>query len=172
MCSETEYINRFQFNSIQFNSTLITPQGAIAFGLVTGTCPTGNSGCFPFGKANSHSTALPCFVFCFLPVSATLSCFHTTGCGAYSFTTDGYGIFNVRTHLGACRTHEGGSGTNKSAQELTRRDRKTVPHPAPPGDRTQGLRIWIPTHYNHWSSYDPLRNWFKSEDPEFDLLAW
>ena len=25
--------------------------------------------------------------------------------------TDGYQIFNVRTHLGACRTHEGGSGT-------------------------------------------------------------
>ena len=30
-----------------------------------------------------------------------------------------------------------GSGTNKSAEELTRRDRKT----APPGDRSQGLRI-------------------------------
>ena len=40
--------------------------------------------------------------------------------------------------------HKGGSGTSKSAQELTRRDRKTVPHPAPPGDWTQGLRIWIP----------------------------
>ena len=26
--------------------------------------------------------------------------------------------------------HEGGSGTNKSAQELTRRDRKTVNQPA------------------------------------------
>ena len=33
-------------------------------------------------------------------------CDHTTGCGASSFTTDGYGIFNVR-NLGACRTHEG-----------------------------------------------------------------
>ena len=41
---------------------------------------------------------------------------------ACSFTTDGYDIFNVRTNLGACRAHEiggGGSGTNKSAQELT-----------------------------------------------------
>ena len=35
--------------------------------------------------------------------------------------TDGYnGIFNMHTNLGACRTHEGGLVTNKSAQELTR----------------------------------------------------
>ena len=34
-----------------------------------------------------------------------------------------YGIFKVRTSVGACRTHEEGSGTNTSAQELTRRDR-------------------------------------------------
>ena len=40
------------------------------------------------------------------------------------FTTDGYGIFNMRTRLRACGTHEGGSGTKKSEQELTRRDRK------------------------------------------------
>ena len=45
--------------------------------------------------------------------------FCVTGCEAYSFTTDGYRIFNVRTNLGGCRTHQGGSGTNKSAQELT-----------------------------------------------------
>ena len=25
---------------------------------------------------------------------------------AYSFTTDGYGIFNVHAELGACHTHE------------------------------------------------------------------
>ena len=55
------------------------------------------------------------------------------------------GIFNVRTNLGACRTHEGESGTNKSAQELTRRDRKTAPHSVPPRDRTQGLLSSIPT---------------------------
>ena len=29
-------------------------------------------------------------------------------------TTDGYGIFNVRTHLGACRTHEGGDQAQTS----------------------------------------------------------
>ena len=55
--------------------------------------------------------------------------------------TDGYGICNIRTNLGACRTQEGGSGTNKTAQVLSRRDRKIVPHPAPPGDRTQDLRL-------------------------------
>ena len=32
------------------------------------------------------------------------------GCEAYSLTADGYWIFNVRTHLGACGTHEGGGG--------------------------------------------------------------
>ena len=48
-------------------------------------------------------------------------------------------------NLDVCRTHKGGSGMNKAAQELTRRDRKlTFAHPAPPGDRTQGLQIWIP----------------------------
>ena len=36
--------------------------------------------------------------------------------------------------LGACHMHEEGTGTNKSAQELTWRDRKTVPHDAPPED--------------------------------------
>ena len=74
--------------------------------------------------------------------------YHTTGCEAYSFTTDGYGILNVYTNVGVCRTHKGGSGINKFAQELTRRAMtgKTVPHPAPPVDRTQGLRILILTH--------------------------
>ena len=52
---------------------------------------------------------------------SVLSCFHTTGCEPYSFTTAGYGIFNLRTNFDACRTHEGGSGTNKAEQELTQR---------------------------------------------------
>ena len=47
------------------------------------------------------------------------------------FTTNGYGIFNVRT-IWAHAVH-------------TKRGRKTVSHPAPPRDRTQGLRISIPT---------------------------
>ena len=47
---------------------------------------------------------------------------HTTVCEVYSFTIDEYGIFNGCAHLGADRTHKGGgggSGTIKSAQELT-----------------------------------------------------
>ena len=56
-----------------------------------------------------------------------------------------YGIFKVRTSVGACRTHEEGSGTNTSAQEMTRRDIINVFHLAPPGVRTKGHRIRIPT---------------------------
>ena len=89
------------------------------------------------GKASSHSTALHNF-FCF--VCAGFSRFHTTGCEAYSFTTDGFGIFNVRSNWVRAVHTKGGSGTNKSAEDLTRRDRNVVSHPAPPGDRTQGLR--------------------------------
>ena len=91
---------------------------------------------FSLGKLSSHCTALPSV---FSPLCAVFLCFYNTGCGAYSFTTDGYGIFNKRTHLGVCHTHEGGSGTNKSAKELTRSDRKTVPHPAPYSFSTQIL---------------------------------
>ena len=41
-----------------------------------------------------------------------------------------------------------GLSTNKSAQELTQRDRKTVPHPTPPGHRMHitdpavHVRVW------------------------------
>ena len=86
-----------------------------------------------------YSPAAWAATFClreFHLVYTVFLCDHATGCEAYSFTTDGYGIFNAPTNLGACRTHEGGSGTNRSAQALTRRDRKTVPHPALPRDRT------------------------------------
>ena len=53
----------------------------------------------------------------------------------------------MRTNMGVRCMHihtkgvGGESGTNKSAQELTQRDRRTVPHPAPPRDLTQGLQI-------------------------------
>ena len=42
---------------------------------------------------------------------------------AYSFATDGSGIFKVCTHVGVCRMHVGVSYTNKSAQELIHRDK-------------------------------------------------
>ena len=72
------------------------------------------AGCFPCGKPAATARRYPassCFLF------TVFSCLHTTGCESYSFTTDGYGIFNMRTH-------EGGSGTNESGKELTRKDRK------------------------------------------------
>ena len=42
-----------------------------------------------------------------LLVRAVFLCEHASGCEAYSFTTDGYGIFNARTNLPACRTRVG-----------------------------------------------------------------
>ena len=51
-----------------------------------------------------------------------MQCFHDyiiLPAEAYSFTADGYGNY-VRTHVGVSHTHEGGSGTNESAQEFIR----------------------------------------------------
>ena len=72
---------------------------------------------FPLGKVSSRSTALRNF-FLLLPPPC-VQCFRVcipSACEVYSCTADGCRIFNVRINLGACRTHEGGSGTNKSAQ--------------------------------------------------------
>ena len=93
-------------------------------------------------------------------VCTVFLCEHTTRCEAYSFTADGYGIFNLRTHSGACCTHEGGSGTNKSAQELTRRDRKTVSHPAPGarGSNPGSSDYKSDTLSNHWATSPVINN--------------
>ena len=88
-------------------------------------------------KVSSHSTT-QLFFLC-----GVFLCFHTTGCEAYSFMTDGYGILNARTDVGACHTHEGGSSTIKSAQELAWRDRKTAAHLAPPGIEPRVFRFEI-----------------------------
>ena len=93
---------------------------------------------------SSHSTALTSFLFAGQTAKNVPVCnvfmftyIYITGCETYFFMTDEYGIFNVRTNLGACGTREGGSHTNKSALELTQRDRKTIAHPAPPWDQNQ-----------------------------------
>ena len=80
-------------------------------------------------------------------VYAVFLCDHTTGCEAYSFTTDGYGIFNMRTNLGAYSTHEGGDQAQTSLQKSwlggTEKLYLTLPRQ---GIKIQGLRIWILTH--------------------------
>ena len=92
-------------------------------------------GIFPAGKSGREKSQLrqsratqPSFI----PnlVYAVFLCDPTTGYDAYSFTTDGCGIFKLLTDLGACLCHimcntrEGWSGTNTFAQELTRREKK------------------------------------------------
>ena len=69
----------------------------------------GHSGRFPRGKPAATVT-LPNHNYFTSFVYAVLLCDHTNGCEAYSFTTDGYGIFIVRTHFCLCRTHERGGG--------------------------------------------------------------
>ena len=96
-------------------------------------CPNGIWGRFP-EESQLRQSRVSNFNLLTSLVYAVFLCDHTTGCEDYSFTTDAYGIFNVRTSLDACHTHEGESlGTSTPAQELTRRDRNTAPHPAPPG---------------------------------------
>ena len=53
------------------------------------------SGCFPRGKRAATVRRYPVL---FLSCVQCFRVFHTTGCEAYSFTTDGYGIFNMRTY--------------------------------------------------------------------------
>ena len=64
----------------------------------------GNSGRFP--RRNPAATESRKLITSL--VYAVFLCGHATDCEAYSFTTCGHGIFNVRTHLGAYRTHEVG----------------------------------------------------------------
>ena len=93
-----------------------------------GFFPHGKFGLLSLRKAICDSRATQPQLMTSL-VWAVFLCDHTTGCEAYSFTTDAY---NVRTNLEACCSHARGSGTNKFVRELTRRDRKlflTLPHP-------------------------------------------
>ena len=108
-------------------------------------------------KASCNRVVLPNLNF--KPNVCRYLCDHTTGCEVNSFTADGnYGIVHVRQKNGGggCRTHEGGSDTNKSTQGWTRRGIKTAPHPDSSGGRTDGLwsNFW---RSDHWamSSYAP-----------------
>ena len=81
--------------------------------------PMGNSGLFYQGKPAATESRYPTFSNCYSLAYAVFWCDHTTGCDAYFlfiFTTDGYGSFNVRRNLGACRTQRGGWGWRGQAQ--------------------------------------------------------
>ena len=70
---------------------------------------------------------------------------HTTVCQAYSFTTDGYGIFNVRNTFRVRAVHTKGGRHKQVCTRVDSEGQKQnnlAIHPAPPGDRTHGLRIW------------------------------
>ena len=105
-------------------------------------------------------------------------CDHTPGCEAYCFTTDGQGIFNVLANLGACRTREWGGGVgggrgevraNKSAQELlTRMDRKTVSHAAPPWGSKQDLRI----SSSSFASFRDVHTSLLDEGSSYPEILW
>ena len=79
-------------------------------------------GLFPRGKLAATESRYPT-VMTYQPiVCAVILCVTTppaVGAASYSFTTDGYGIFNVRAFIFWVRAvlHEGGghAGTNKSA---------------------------------------------------------
>ena len=108
---------------------------------------TGNLDCFWWGKRAAIIRRYPAvFVVCFAFYSlcAMFSWLRTISFETYSFKTDGFGIFNIRKHLGAFRTHEVGEGRGvKHKHVCTRAERKGDGYPAPPGDR------------NHWATYVP-----------------
>ena len=104
---------------------------------------TDNLGWFPKGKSAAVVRHYP--AFCVFLLCTVFSCLHTTGCEAYSFATDGYGILTcVQMWVRAIHT-KGVQAQTSMRQEVTWRDRKTAPHTALPGDQTQGLPIRIPT---------------------------
>ena len=89
-----------------------------------------NSGCFPRGgKQADIGALLPSFVFFFL--LAAFSCFYTISREAYSFTTDGHGIFKVRTNLGACHIHTKGCQAQTSLHKSRLGGTKKCPSPCP-----------------------------------------
>ena len=101
---------------------------------------------FPGGKRAAicakRGTALPSyFLFSFLLLFPVCSVFRVSMPPAVRPLLRQMDIGSL-----TCAPIWGMSSTNDFAQELTRRDRQTVPHPALPGDRTQGLLIRIPTH--------------------------
>ena len=69
---------------------------------------------------------------------------------AYSFTTDGYGLFNLYTILGACCTHTKGGSRHKQVctrVDSERQNKLFFILPRQGIEPLQVLRIWIQTIY-------------------------
>ena len=106
------------------------------------------SGCFPRGKRSAVARRYPAsLALSPPPPSLCVQCFRVFTPPAVRPSPlrqiDMGSLTCAQTWVRALHiyiyTRKGGQGTNKSAQELARRDRKKpVHHPAPPGDRTQG----------------------------------
>ena len=63
-------------------------------------------------------------LFILFPLCAVISSFHTTGCEAYFFTRDGYGIFDAHTNWVHDAHTKGGQAQTSlhKTEELTRRN--------------------------------------------------
>ena len=83
-----------------------------------------------------------------------ISCFHTTGCEPYSLTTDEYGIFNVRTNLGACCTHEGGQAQTSMHKSWLWGIEKLFPSLTHQGIETRVFGFAFQLS-NHWGTPPP-----------------
>ena len=101
-----------------------------------GIFPMGNSGGFSSKKATCDRVALPIRNYLLAKCALCFVCDQATGYEAYSFTTGGYGIVNVRTKEVPAQT-----------SWLNRRDTQTALHPAQPRHLTHRVfGFWIPTH--------------------------
>ena len=103
-------VSQVLFRSVH-NKTQIITLDYIRYILITFLCPNamhGKLGAAFLGGKRAISTALPRFLLFknFFTVVSCVQCFCVSIPPAVRptiVTTDGYGIFNVRTHLDACR---------------------------------------------------------------------
>ena len=132
-----------EFSSSEFQQFLTPSHHQIKLDYIS--CPNAMHWKFRLlSQRNEQGTTQLDYFLC-----AVFSCFHTTNCDAYFFMTDGYGIFNMCTKFGCVPTaiHKGGEGGGGLAQTNLHNTwiRLRLRIRAPPGYRTQGLQIWIPT---------------------------
>ena len=108
-----------------------------------------------FVVVNIHSAATKCsapvvdirgrrFASPYYRTTAVFSCFHIPPAARPTILGQmAMGCLTCAPNVGLFRAHEVGSGTKKSAQDLTRKDRKTAPHPAPVRGSNPGSSDYI-----------------------------